>query len=287
LKPFRWMMPTRLHEVVGILNECGPAARVLAGGTDLIVELRSGKIAPRFIVEMKRLSDLPPFIDQLDGCLTVSATATMSDVERHETVRDRLPALAEAASVVGSTQIRNRATLAGNVCNASPAADTIPVLAVYGAMIKLLGPNGERLLRVVDFVHGNRQTALATGEVVTAVKIPLPNQPFGAAFARITRRRGVDLATVSVCCGIDKAGMTTFAFGAVSTRPVLLRKTNGVLADSPASSDTKALDDLILQASPVTDVRGSAEYRLAMLRVLAERAQQRALERLADGNKNR
>lgn len=253
-------MPTRLHEVVGILNECGPAARVLAGGTDLIVELRSGKIAPRFIVEMKRLSDLPPFIDQLDGCLTVSATATMSDVERHETVRDRLPALAEAASVVGSTQIRNRATLAGNVCNASPAADTIPVLAVYGAMIKLLGPNGERLLRVVDFVHGNRQTALATGEVVTAVK---------------------------VCCGIDKAGMTTFAFGAVSTRPVLLRKTNGVLADSPASSDTKALDDLILQASPVTDVRGSAEYRLAMLRVLAERAQQRALERLADGNKNR
>ena len=234
-------MPTCLHEVVGILNECGPAARVLAGGTDLVVELRSGKIAPRFIVEMKRLSDLPPFIDQIDGCLTISATATMSDIERTKRCvsfasprRGRFRSGIHTNSQPSHSGWQRLQRLASGGYYSRPGG-----LWGYG---RLLGPNGERPLRVVDFVHGNRKTALATGEVVTAVKIPLPNQPFGAAFARITRRRGVDLATVSVCCGIDKAGMTTFAFGAVSPRPVLLQKANGVLADTPASGDTKALE---------------------------------------------
>jgi carbon-monoxide dehydrogenase medium subunit len=260
---------------------------LLAGGTDLIVGLRDGKIAPRVIVDLKRTRDLPPIIAEADGCLTISATVAMNDVEKHKTVRLHFPALAEAAAVVGSTQIRNRATLVGNICNASPAADTVPALTVYGAVVTLLGSGGERRLPVADFIQGNRRTALAAGELVTAVTIPFPNQPFGAAFARITRRRGVDLATVNLCCGIDNAGVTTFAFGAVSPRPLLVRDA-GTLADPYAAAEAKAiaLDALISKASPITDVRGSAEYRVAMLRVLAERAQRRAAERLADGNKH-
>ena len=161
---------------------------------------------------------------------------TLSEIEAHDIVRIRLPALAEAAAVVGSLQIRNRATLVGNVCNASPAADTVPVLAVYGAFVRMRGPGGERSLPVVDFIEGNRQTALTAGELVTAVSIPLPDCPFGAAFARITRRRGVDLATVNLCCGIDAAGVTRFAFGAVSARPLLLQDADGILADTSAFS---------------------------------------------------
>ena len=287
MRPFRYVRPIRIQEAIGFLEEHGAAARLLAGGTDLIVGLRDGKIAPRVVIDLKRTKDLPPIIAEAGGCLTISATVAMNDIEKHKTVRLHFPALAEAAAVVGSIQIRNRATLVGNVCNASPAADTVPALAVYGAVVRLLGSGGERRLPVVDFIQGNRRTALAAGELVTAVSIPFPNQPFGAAFARITRRRGVDLATVNLCCGIDNAGVTTFAFGAVSPRPLLVRDA-GTLADPYAAAEAKAiaLDALISKASPITDVRGSAEYRVAMLGVLAERAQRRAAERLAHGKKH-
>ncbi len=298
MRPFRWVRPTRLQEVIGFLEEHGAAAVLLAGGTDLIVGLRDGKIAPRVVIDLKRTGDLPAIIAQADGWLTIGATVALSDIERHASVRRHFPALAEAAGVVGSIQIRNRATLVGNVCNASPAADTVPVLAVYGAVVRVLGRDGERLLPVVDFILGNRRTALAAGELATAVSIPLPTQPFAAAFARMTRRRGVDLATVNLCCGVDNAGVTTFAFGAVSPRPLLLRDVGGALADPFAAAEAKAtaLDALIAQAAPITDVRASAQYRVAMLRVLAKRAQRRAAERLAgerlagerlaDGNKH-
>jgi CO/xanthine dehydrogenase FAD-binding subunit len=286
VRPFRWIRPTALEEASGLLLRHGADAALLAGGTDLMVGLRDNVITPRIVVDLKGARDLPPRIAKADGFLTVAATVAMSDIEKHEVVRAHFPALAEAASVVGSIQIRNRATLVGNVCNASPAADTVPVLAVYGARVKVAGPHGERLVAVVDFIQGNRRTALAAGEIAVALHIPFPDRPFGAAFARMTRRRGVDLATVNLCCGVDHAGKTTFAFGAVSPRPLLLRDDSGALADPSAQAEAKAaaLDAMIAKASPITDVRGSAEYRLAMLGVLAKRAQGRAAARLSNGN---
>ncbi len=285
MPPLRYVRPTGLQEAIAFLQEDGAAAVLLAGGTDLVVGLRNGTVTPRVIVDVKRTKDLPPVIAKADRFLTISATVAMRDVEKNEIVRAHFPALAEAAAVVGSIQIRNRATLVGNVCNASPAADTVPVLAVYGALVKVLGPRGERFVPVVDFIQGNRRIALASGEIATALHIPFPDRPFGAAFARITRRRGVDLATVNLCCGIDDDGVTTFAFGAVSPRPLLLSDTDGVLADPSARAEAKAiaLDAMIASASPITDVRGSAEYRLAMLGVLAKRAQRCAAARLANG----
>jgi CO/xanthine dehydrogenase FAD-binding subunit len=140
----------------------------------------------------------------------------------------------------------------------------------------------------------HRRTAhnlsLGGTEAIRAHPIPNagPDCPFGAAFARITRRRGVDLATVNLCCGIDAAGVTRFAFGAVSARPLLVQDADGILADTSALATAKAatLDALLSQASPITDVRGSAEFRMAMLRVLAQRTHRRAAERLADGAKH-
>ena len=285
MRSFHYLRPTSLREVIALLEEHGTGARLLAGGTDLTVELRYGKSLPRVVIDVKRASDLSPVIAEADGSLTISATVPLSDVEENKTVRRFFPALAEAAAVVGSIQIRNRATLVGNVCNASPAADTVPVLAVYGAVVKVLGRGGERSLPLVDFIQGNRRTALAAGELATAVSIPLPTKPFGSAFARVTRRYGVDLATVNLCCGIDRSGITTLAFGAVSPRPLVLQNRDGVLADPSAVPRVKSvvLNDLISKASPITDVRASAEYRLAMLKVLALRAQRRAAERLVNG----
>jgi carbon-monoxide dehydrogenase medium subunit len=195
-------------------------------------------------------------------------------------VRTWFPALVEAASTVGSVQIRNRASLTGNICNASPAFDTGPALLVYDAVIVLSSRDGDRRVPVADFVLGPRRTDLRPGELATAVELPVPETPLRASFARLTRRRGVDLATLSLCCGIGGT-RTRFAFGAVAPRPFVVDDDSGVLAD-PSSSD-EAREELLramtAQAAPITDVRGSAEYRRAMLLVLSRRALATALSR--------
>ena len=191
-------------------------------------------------------------------------------------VRRDFPALVESAAVVGSVQIRHRATLAGNLCNASPAADTVPALLAYGADVVIRGPSGERRVRVDDFILGPRETVLTVGEIVTAIILPTPKPGTGAAFARLTRRRGVDLAILSVCCLVDPEGEVRFGLGAVGPRPFLVR-------DSAAAGVGSAADErfaaLVAEASPITDVRASRDYRQAMITVLARRTLATAIER--------
>jgi carbon-monoxide dehydrogenase medium subunit len=146
----------------------------------------------------------------------------MTDLRASPRVRQSFPALIEAAAVVGSVQIRNRATVAGNLCNASPAADTAPALLVYGAVVNTIGVGGERHLPVSEFFKGPGQTALAPTELVTSIDVPLPGAPLGAAFTRLTRRRGVDLAILSVCCTVSSAGDVRVALGAVAPTPLLV-----------------------------------------------------------------
>jgi CO/xanthine dehydrogenase FAD-binding subunit len=284
---FQYLRPVKLAEALGVLREHGPEARVLAGGTDLTVALREGKVKPRVVVDIKRVEDLSSNIEVNDDHIAIGALARMSDIAAHEDIRILFPALVEAAAVVGSIQIRNRATLAGNVCNASPAADTVPALAAYGASIEIAGASGRRVAPLVDFILGNRRIVLQPGELVSCVRIPRSAGPFGAAFDRITRRRGVDLATVNVCCAIDPSGVSTFAFGAVSPKPFVV-KDSGEMADPKTSPSRRGalMDALFCGVSPITDVRASAEYRRAMVRVLAERTHTRATQRLAAGGRH-
>ena len=285
---FGYARPQSLPEAVALIAENGEQASLLAGGTDLTVGLRHGTTTPRFVIDVKRLRDLPPAIVATEARVRISATTVLTDLVGHDAVRRHFPSLVEAADVVGSIQIRNRATLAGNICNASPAADTVPVLVVLGASVTVFGPGGEREVPVVDFILGNRRTDLGQGELVIAVNIPVPTRPIGTAFARMTRRRGVDLATINLCCRTDEDGTTTFAYGAVSPKPLLVQDTSGILADPAASAHAKsaALDALLAQAAPITDVRASKEYRLAMLRVLSRRTLYRATEALATRRRN-
>jgi len=179
-------------------------------------------------------------------------------------------------------QIRNRATLAGNICNASPAADTAPALLVYGALVNLAGANGRRQVPVSEFFTGPGRTVMQQGELVESIDLPVPSRPAGAAFGRITRRFGVDLATINLCCRVDASGETRFAYGAVGPRPFLVAETTGILANANAAADAKtaALRSLIAKASPISDVRGGKEYRLAMLDVMSRRALETAMKRL-------
>lgn len=286
MQAFAYARPATVAEAVALLEEHGPDARVLAGGTDLIIRLRDRSARPALVVDVKRIAELDPAIRVADGYLRIGATTVMTDIVADERVGRLFPALVEAAAVVGSVQIRNRATLAGNLCNASPAADTAPALLVHGASIVAAGPSGTRRIPLTEFFVRSGETTLARGELVTAIELPLPARPTGSAHVRRTRRRGHDLASVTLAVAIDDSGLTRLAYGSVGPRPVLVVDEAGVLADPTAGDDTRtaALERLLAAASPSPrSMRASPEYRLAMLRVLALRAVQTALARLADG----
>lgn len=284
MRPFSYTRPTTLDQALSLLTEWGSEASLLAGGTDLLVRMRHGRSNPRLVVDLKRVAQLRNDIVQSGDILRVGALAVMADIIADERVQRYFPALAEAAGAVGSVQIRNRATLAGNLCNASPAADTAPALLVYGAQVNIAGPTRRRSVTVVDFFVGPGETVLERGELVESIDLLIPQEPVGAAFVRLTRRRGVDLATVSVACRVEASGEVRLALGAAAPRPLLLEERSGRLADRGVTPDEKEalLHRLVGRASPISDVRASREYRQAMLLVMSRRALQGAIGRLAD-----
>jgi carbon-monoxide dehydrogenase medium subunit len=265
-----------------LLVEHGPEARVLAGGTDLLVRLRLGHIRPALVIDIKKVDTLRADVIEADGCLRIGARAVMMDLIADERIRRHYPALVEAAAVVGSVQIRNRATLAGNICNASPAADTAPALLVYQARVNLVDARGRRQVPLADFFTGPGRTVLTRGELVESIDLPLPTEPTAAAFGRVTRRRGVDLATINLCCLVTRSGTSRFAYGAVAARPFVVTDETGTLgaADADPSAQDAALDRLMAHATPISDVRADRDYRVAMLKVVSRRALQAARERL-------
>ena len=280
MRPFAYLRPTTINQAIAAVAD--PEASVLAGGTDLIVRLRRGHLRPTLVVDVKGVGDLSPEIVPIDGGVRVGARATMTSLIENADLRRHFPALIEAASVVGSVQIRNRATLAGNICNASPAADTVPALLVYSASVNLIGPSGSRWVRLEDFFTGPGRTVLARGEILESIDLHFPTVATGAAFGRITRRRGVDLATINLCGLVRADGTARFAYGAVAPTPIVGTDDSGALAATAAEGSTRtaALRALFSAARPITDVRGSREYRSAMLEVMTERTWRTAVERL-------
>ncbi|HSS61834.1 MAG TPA: xanthine dehydrogenase family protein subunit M [Candidatus Limnocylindrales bacterium] len=282
MQAFAYARPGTLTETFGLLEEHGTGASLLAGGTDLVVALRNRTLRPSLVVDLKGVAELKPAIAESGPSLTISAGTVLTDLGDDPRIQAQFPALVEAAATVGSNQIRNRATLTGNICHASPAADTAPALLVYGAAVNIASAGGTRRVALDEFFLGPGKTVIQLGEVVTSIDVPMPTERCGAAFARITRRRGVDLATISLCCLVDASGTTRFAFGAVGPRPFLVIDQSGALAD-PATGDAdkdEILRRLLAQSSPISDVRGSSEYRSAMLLVMSRRALRASIARL-------
>ena len=268
LRP-QYFRPESLAGVFALRRAHGANAHLLAGGTDLLVRARKGAQWPGAIVDLKRVRELSADISELDDRIRIGARVVMTDVIGHKLIREHFPALIEAARVVGSVQIRNRATIAGNLCNASPAADTAPPLLAHGAIVNLVGESGSREMPLAAFFEGPGRTALAPDEIVESIDLPLPGEATGGAFGRLTRRHGVDLAIVSVCCVVRASGDVRFAFGAVGPRPFVV----AARRDAP-------LDELMTHARPISDLRAGADYRLAMVPVLARRTLDAAVRRL-------
>jgi carbon-monoxide dehydrogenase medium subunit len=274
----KYYRPTSRADALAALAEAGERARPLVGGTDLLVGLRHHTLEPDLLVDLKGVTDLPePIAVSADG-VQIGATYTLGELVRQPAVQEWYPALVEAALTVGSVAIRNRASLVANSCNASPAADTAPPLLVHGARVTIASLDGDRTVSLDDFFLGPRRTLCGPGELVTRIDLPRPAPGSGSAFRRLTRRRGVDLATVSVAAGVGADGSVVLGMGAVGPRPLRTEVPGPVdLADETAL--LAAIEQLVSAATPISDVRGSREYRLATLRVLASRAVRAAADR--------
>ncbi len=283
MKEFSYERPESLEEALQVLGANGSEAEILAGGTDLVIAMRDRYAQPKVVVDIKHIAEFSPSLTWDGDTVTLSPTATMSEVVADEGINTHFPALAEAAVVVGSVQIRNRATLLGNICNGSPAADTAPPLLAYDATIVVAGSEGTRKIPIDDFIVGPGRTDLREGEIAIAIELAVPPRLVGSAYERMTRRRGTDLASVTLCATVDDAGVTQVAYGSVGPRAWLKTDETGVLADPAASSEAKAAvyEEMFVDASPsVRSMRASPDYRRAMLRVLGARAVGRATERL-------
>lgn len=271
---FHYVQPGTLDAAIGMLNESGPDARLLAGGTDVLVRLRSGHMRPRVVIDIKRIDALDEGIARVENSLRIGARCTVTTLLAHDEVRATFPALIEAARVVGSVQIRNRATIVGNICNASPAADTAPALIAYGAIVNIAGSGGMRQIPVAEFFRGPGRTVLARDELVASIDLRLPSAAVGAAFTRLTRRRGVDLATLTVCCAVTETGGVRIGLGAVAPTPLL------VTSAAAATTDESFVARVAAEASPISDVRAGRDYRAAMLPVYIKRTLHLAMTRL-------
>jgi CO/xanthine dehydrogenase FAD-binding subunit len=273
----RYYRPTSTAQAVQALSSDPASARVLVGGTDLLVALRHRKVEPSLLVDIKSVRDLRAPISVDDAGVTFGPTATMTEVAAHPLVRSWFPALVEAALLVGSVAIRNRASLIANSANGSPAADTSPPLVALGAEVTIASTSGERTVALRDFFLGSRRTLCAPGEMVTALRVPRPGPGSSSAFQRMTRRRGVDLATCSVAVVAEGDGVMTAGLGAVGPT-TLFAGPSGPVDDAGAELD-RALQVLLAPATPIGDVRAGQPYRAAMLQVLATRAAVTARER--------
>ena len=282
MQTFSYYHPTEINTLFDLMKKSGSSFRLLAGGTDLLVRLKTGRINPSAVIDIKGIPDLQGGIRQAADFITLGGMTLMATLESDPVIKQYFPALAEAAHNVGSVQIRNRATIAGNICNASPAADSAPSLLIYNAKVHCVSSNGSRILPLHEFITGPGRTALTLSELVKEIILPIPPENQAAAFTRLTRRKGVDLATINLCCQVSTSGMTRFALGAVGPVPFIVEEGDGYLSSTKVSAEDKKsrIKAMMEQAAPITDVRASKEYRQAMLTVLGQRALTIALERL-------
>lgn len=261
----------------------------LAGGTDLLVGMRLGAKNPDRIVDLKRIPQLMAIAED-ESAVRLGAAVASYDLVRHPVVAGLYPGLAEALDLIGSTQIQGRCSAGGNLCNASPAADSIPALIANNASCRIIGPGGERLLPVEQFVTGPGSTALTSGELLVELILPRPPERGSDAYLRLTPRTEMDIAVAGagVALALDEEGVccsARIAVGAVAATALLVEEAGGTLLGSrlEQSAIDAAVAVVRAAASPISDKRASADYRRHVVGVLVARAIRAAHERIVHG----
>ena len=280
----RYTSPLTVSEATELLGQ-NPGARVLAGATDLMVEMRLSRTIPELIVDIKNIAQTRELTLSAAG-LVLGAAVPSVELTDHPTLRNTYPGLVEAAELIGSSQIQSRASLGGNLCHASPAADTVPALVAVSAVCRIAGPGGERRVAVEDFCTGPGVNVLADGEFLVAFEIPVPAPGSADAYLRFIPRNEMDIAVVGsgVSVTLDGSGTCTaarVALGAVAPTVILVPEAADALIGSAVEdADLERAADAARAASrPITDRRGTAEFRRHVAGVLTKRAARAARNR--------
>jgi aerobic carbon-monoxide dehydrogenase medium subunit len=281
----RYEAPESLEGAVALLAGAKGETRVLAGGTDLLVQMRADIVEPDLIVDIKKIPETRAIAEEKGGW-RIGAAVTGAELKEHPRLKKVWPGVIEAANLIGSTQVQGRATMGGNLCNGSPAADSVPALIAAGAIATLAGPNGKRDLPVEDVMLGPRKLALQKGEIVASFLLP-PRPPRSSdAYLRFIPRTEMDIAVVGagVSLTVDGAGVITaarVALGAVAARVLLVPEAAqaiiGSRLDKPAQDRLEAAAQAACR--PIDDKRGTVEFRIQVAGVLARRAALIALDR--------
>lgn len=289
MKWFDYAAPSSLSEARELLVR-HPSARFLAGGTDLIVQLRAGRKQTDFVIDLKHISELNAIdFDPVRG-LTLGAAVPCYRIYQNRAVAAAYPALAEVASLIGGTQIQGRASIGGNLCNAAPSADSVPLLIAMRATCRIAGAGGTREIAVEDFCTGPGRTVLGPGELLVSLHLPAPPPQSGARYLRFIPRNEMDIAVagagVEVVLEDGRIRSARIALAAVAPTPLFVRQAGDALAGNPVSDATLATAAEIARASasPITDMRGTADYRRHLCGVLTRRALESAIQRARSRN---
>jgi aerobic carbon-monoxide dehydrogenase medium subunit len=281
----RYEAPSSIDQAVELLAGATAEARVLAGGTDLLVQMRTDVIEPELLIDLKGIAELRQ-IKEEGGGFRIGAAVTGAELKEHPKLKSVWPGVVEAANLIGSTQIQGRATMGGNLCNGSPAADSVPALIAAGAKATIVGPKGRREAPVEDIMVGPRKLSLTKGEIIASFLLPAKPARTGDAYLRFIPRTEMDIAVVGcgICLTLDTKGTCTaarVALGAVAPRPLLVAPAAAALVGSTVDDAALKKLDAAARAAcqPIDDKRGTKDYRIKVAGVLARRAAQIALER--------
>jgi len=278
---FDYVKPASLQDALVLLAEKGQGARVLAGGTDLANELKQGFRVPDLLLDIKGLVELQK-IEVRDQRLTIGALVTFSDMRSSELIRNHAHILYEAAGLVASPGVRNRATMVGNICSAVACMDSASPLLVHDAMVHCLSLEGERLVPIQKWFVDNRKTLIRENEMVTHVSIPVPSVKYAGAYQKMMRYTGEDLAAANVGVLLFADGRCHVAFGSVGPTPKRSAKLESHFKNKGVNKGSidEACAMLPGIIKPISDVRASKEYRMHMTGVMLERALFKAIDRL-------
>lgn len=287
MKWIDYQNPSSVDEAVKILAESGGKARALAGGTDLIVQLRvkDPRVDANTVVNVKGIPELNELSYSSSAGLTIGAAVPCYQIYNSDDVIQHYPALIDSASLIGGTQIQGRASLGGNLCNAAPSGDSIPNLVAHNATAKIIGPNGTREIPVEEVCTGPRQTSIAADELLISINFPTNDSGFGANYIRFIPRNEMDIAvagagvSVNIENGTFTAGRVCLA--SVAPTPILVEAAGEALVGQPVGDAAiqKAAEAAKEAAKPISDMRGTAEYRKHLCEVLTRRALNTAVER--------
>ena len=282
--------PSNFSDACAIAAKSAGQTRFLAGGTDVLVQMRSDILTPDDLIDVKQIQGVKDIIQNKDGSWTLGIAVTGAEMSEHSEFKKAWPGLVEAADLIGSTQIQGRATIVGNLCNGSPAADSVPAQIAAGATVSIMGPSGERIEAVENIPTGPSETSLKKGEIISAIHIPARRQNTGDAYLRFIPRTEMDIAVVGCAVNLrlenDLIVEARVALGAVAPKVLLVEQCSQAILGTKL--DEEALSNLSAAAenacNPISDKRGTKEFRTNVAGVLAARTAKIAYNRAQGKN---